>query len=113
MTVKEAFEISSVWVFTELAQRIGRERYSYFLKTCNYGNQNLSEPGTDFWSFGQFCISLLNQVNFIRDLYDGNLPFSGRNMEIVKPVMITEKAENYTICAKTGWTREDGVNTGW
>ena len=113
MTVKEAFEISVVWVFTELAQRIGRERYSYYLKASNYGNQNLSEPGIDFWNFGKLGISPLNQVNFIRDLYEGKLPFSERNTEIVKRVMITEKSENFTIRAKTGWTREGGVNTGW
>jgi beta-lactamase class D len=113
MTVKEAFEISTVWVFIEMARRIGRERYLNYLNACNYGNQNLSEPGNDFWNFGELGISPLDQVNFIRDLYEGNLPFSERNMEIVKRVMITEKADNYVIRAKTGWTREGGINTGW
>ena len=113
MTVKEAFEISVIWVFTELAQRIGRERYSYYLKACNYGNQNLSEPDVDFWNFGELGISPIDQVIFIRNLYEGKLPFSERNMEIVKRVMITEQTENYTLKAKTGWTREGGFNTGW
>ena len=113
MTVKEAFEISVIWVFTELAQRIGRERYSYYLKACNYGNQNLSEPDVDFWNFGELGISPIDHVIFIRNLYEGKLPFSARNMEIVKRVMITEQTENHTIKAKTGWTREGGFNTGW
>ena len=113
MTVKEAFEISVIWVFTELAQRIGRERYSYYLKACNYGNQILSEPDVDFWNFGEMGISLIDQVIFIHNLYEGKLPFSARNMEIVKRVMITEQTENHTIKAKTGWTREGGFNTGW
>jgi beta-lactamase class D len=113
MTVKEAFEISVIWVFTELAQRIGRERYSYYLKACNYGNQNLSEPDVDFWNFGELGISPIDQVIFIRNLFEGKLPFSARNMEIAKRVMITEQTENHTIKAKTGWTREGGYNTGW
>lgn len=113
MTVKEAFEISSVWVFAQMAEKIGRERYRGYFNLCNYGNNNLSEPGTDFWNFGPFGISPLNQVQFIRNLYEGNLPFSERNMETVKSVMITEKTDNYTIHAKTGWTREGGINTGW
>jgi beta-lactamase class D len=113
MTVKEAFEISTVWVFTDMAEKIGRENYSHYFNLCSYGNNNLTEPGTDFWNFGPFGISPLNQVNFIRDLYEGNLPFSERNMEIAKRIMITEKTENYTIRAKTGWTREGGINTGW
>lgn len=113
MTVMEAFEFSSVWVFTEIAEKIGREIYSHYFKLCNYGNNNLSEPDTDFWNFGPFGISPLNQVQFIRNLYEGNLPFSIQNMETVKQVMLTEKTDNYAIHAKTGWTREGGVNTGW
>lgn len=113
MTVKEAFEISAVWVFIKIAQRIGRERYIYYLDACNYGSSDLTEPGIDFWNFGQFGISPVNQVNFIRNMYEEKLPFSNRNLEIVKRVMKTEQKENYTIFAKTGWTREGGINTGW
>lgn len=113
MTVKEAFEISAIWVFIKLAQRIGRERYIYYMDACNYGNGNLTEPGIDFWNFGEFGISPVNQVSFIRNLYEGKLPFSERNHEIVKRVMKTEQTDNYSIFAKTGWTRERGINTGW
>ncbi len=113
MTVKEAFEVSAGWVFVELAKKIGIDNYHRYLNECNYGNQNLLEPGDDFWNFGEFAISPVNQVNFIRNLNEGKLPFSERNMEIVKRVMITEQRKNYTIRAKTGWTRENGINTGW
>ena len=113
MTVKEAFEVSAGWVFVELAKKIGRENYRHYLRVCNYGNQNLTEPDTDFWNFGELGISPVNQVNFVRKLYEGKLPFSAENMEIVKRVMITEKAKNHTINAKTGWTRQNGFNTGW
>lgn len=50
---------------------------------------------------------------FIRKLYEEKLPFSKRNMEIVKRVMISEVTDNFTIRAKTGWTRENNINTGW
>lgn len=113
MTVKEAFEVSAGWVFVDLAKKIGLDNYFRYLKECSYGNQNLTEPGDDFWNFGEFGISPINQVNFIRNLNEGILPFSERNMEIVKRVMITEQTENYVIRAKTGWTRENGFNTGW
>ncbi len=113
MTVKEAFVVSAGWVFIELAKKIGRENYRHYLQVCKYGNQNLTEPGFDFWNFGEFGISPVNQVGFIRNLYEGKLPFSTRNMEIVKRVMKTEQTQKYTISAKTGWTREGGINTGW
>jgi beta-lactamase class D len=113
LTVKEAFEVSARWVFNELAKKIGKENYKHYLTVCNYGNKHLSEPGDDFWNFGEFGISPLNQVDFMRNLNEGKLPFSQRNMEIVKRVMITEQTDNYVISAKTGWTRENGFNTGW
>jgi beta-lactamase class D len=113
MPVDEAFEVSAGWVFIELAKKIGRENYLKYLSLCNYGNGNLSQQDADFWNFGSFAISPQNQVEFIKNLYLGKLPFSKRNIDIVKRVMLTEKSENYTISAKTGWTRENNINTGW
>lgn len=113
MSVKEAFEVSAGWVFIELAKKIGKENYRKYLKASNYGNQNLSENNVDFWNFGAFAITPINQVEFIKNLYEEKLPFSKRNIEIVKKVMITEQTDDYTIRAKTGWTRENNINTGW
>lgn len=113
MTVQEAFRESAVWVFIELAKKIGKANYTYYLKACKYGNQNISVAGADFWNFGSLGISPVDQVNLLRNMYSGKLPFSKRNIEIVKRVMITERNENYTIHAKSGWTREGGINTGW
>lgn len=113
MTVQDAFRESSVWVFLDMAKKIGKANYQHYLKLCNYGNQNLSETGDDFWNFGFLGISPVNQVNFLRNMYAEKLPFSKRNIDIVKRVLISEQAENYTLSAKTGWTRQGGINTGW
>jgi beta-lactamase class D len=113
MSVKEAFDVSAGWVFIELAQRIGKKNYKKYLSLCDYGNLDLSQKDDDFWNFGAFAISPISQVKFIKKLYDEKLPFSKRNIEIVKRVMITEQNENYTIHSKTGWTRDNGVNIGW
>ncbi|MGU3376206.1 penicillin-binding transpeptidase domain-containing protein [Chryseobacterium sp. M5A1_1a] len=113
MTVKEAFEVSAGWVFVELAKKIGKENYKKYLMRSHYGNLDLSQTDADFWNFGKFEISPVNQVEFIKKLYTEDLPFSKRNIEIVKRVMITEKTKDYTIRSKTGWTRDNGINTGW
>lgn len=113
MTVKEAFEVSAGWVFIELAKKVGREKYMYYLTRCGYGNLNLSEKGDDFWNFGAFAISPLNQVNFLIKVYENKLPFSKRNLQILKKVMITEETKNYTLRSKTGWTRWQGNDIGW
>lgn len=113
LTVKEAFTISAVWVFLELAERIGKEKYSYYMKLCHYGNADTSGPGTDFWNFGPMAISPVEQVRFMVGLHEESLPFSKRSMEIVKKVLVTEQAGNYTIHAKTGWFRTEDTDTGW
>jgi len=113
ITVKEAFEVSAGWAFIELAKKIGKDNYKKYLTLCHYGNINLSQTDPDFWNFGAFGISPINQVEFLKKLYEEKLPFSKRNIEIVKKVMITEQNNDYTIHSKTGWTRENDINTGW
>lgn len=113
MSVAEAFQSSAGWVFIELAKKIGRAAYIKYLTACKYGNLDLSEKNEDFWNMGSFAISPINQVAFIKKLHEEKLPFSKRNMAIVKKVMVTEETESHIIRAKTGWTRENNTNTGW
>ena len=113
MSVKEAFVLSAGWVFVELAKKMGKDTYKKYLTACKYGNNNFTQTEADFWNFGEFAISPKNQVEFLHSLYEENLPFSKRNIDIVKRVMITEQTEEYTIRAKTGWTRENNINKGW
>lgn len=86
---------------------------SRFLLTNQAGNADVTEGGVDFWNFGTLGISPVCQVNIIKKLYEGKLPFSQRNMDIVKKVMITEQLPAYTIYSKTGWTMANHMNTGW
>ena len=113
MSVKEAFEQSAGWVYIELAKKIGRDRYRQYLSKCRYGNGNLSEKGVDFWNFGSFAISPKNQVTFLKALYDESLSFSKRNMTVVKRMMINDTTNGYVLRAKTGWTRDGGLDVGW
>lgn len=113
MTVREAFEVSAGWVFIELAKKIGKKNYTKYLNACRYGNLDLSMKDVDFWNFGSFGISPQNQVMFLKAVYEEKLPFSKRNYEILKRVMVVEKTNDYTIRAKTGWTRDGGVDSGW
>lgn len=83
------------------------------MKLSGYGNNDLSEQGDDFWNFGRFGISPRNQVEFLVKVYQGKTPFSKRNIEILKKVMVTEETSDYVLRSKTGWTRVDGNDIGW
>jgi len=113
MTVKEAFQVSAGWVFLELAKKIGKENYKKFLAKCDYGNANISDATADFWNFGSLGITPVNQIEFLKKLYSNDLPFSRRNIDIVKSVMITVQNENFTIRGKTGQTKSGENKIGW
>jgi beta-lactamase class D len=113
MNMKEAFELSSVWVYIEFAKRIDRKKYQKYLQQCGYGNGNLTEKGVDFWNFGAFGVSPVNQITMLKNLYEEKLPFSKRNQQRVKRIMLAEKTDTYAIHAKTGWTRFNGMDVGW
>lgn len=113
ISVKSAFELSAGWAFVELAKKINREVYKDYLVRCGYGNADVSLNQADFWNFGPLGISPAEQVKLLKKLYDGELPFSKRNMDIVKKVMITEQNPVDTMRSKTGWTMAGGMNTGW
>jgi len=113
ISVKEAFEVSAGWAFIEIAKRIDRRKYRHFLSLSGYGNVDLSEKGDDFWNFGPMVISPKNQVEFLIKIHERKLPFSKRNFDILKNVMVTEQTKSYAIYSKTGWTRIDGKDIGW
>lgn len=112
MSVKEAFQLSSLWVYTKFAKQIGNKKYKEYLEKCEYGN-GIIYDSLDFWNFGPFGITPQNQIEFLIKLYEGKLPFSKRNIDIVKNIMVTEQKDNYVIRAKTGWTHYGGKDTGW
>ena len=113
MTIKEAFRLSAGWVYVELAQRIGKDRYREFLTGLKYGNADVSINDPDFWNFGKLAISPANQIEILVGVYEESLPFSKRSFKILKEIMKEEQTDSYTLRAKTGWTRDGGKDTGW
>lgn len=70
-----------------------------------YGNQTIG--GKDdidkFWLEGELRITPSEQIQFLRRLYNNDLPFSKRALSIVKDIMLMEQTPDYTIRGKTGW----------
>ena len=113
MDMQEAFRTSAVWFYLEIAKEVGREKYRQYLTACAWGNMNFTEPGLDFWNFGPFVVSPVQQIELLKKLYDGSLPFSKRNIDIVKKIMIAETTPGYTLRGKTGWGTSATEDLGW
>jgi beta-lactamase class D len=112
-----AFQRSTVWFYQEVARRVGEERMRRWVERVGYGNQDVRGGVDRFWLDGELRISAEEQVDLLRRLHAGTLPFSDRSQEIVRRVMLMEEGAGYVLRGKTGWTRQgrgEGVeHTAW
>ncbi|MEZ4884401.1 MAG: class D beta-lactamase [Chitinophagales bacterium] len=111
--MKTAFANSTVWYYQELARRVGGQRMNYWLDKANYGNADTSGGIDKFWLTGGLHISPEQQIDFLKQLRNNNLPFSQRSMEIVKNIMIAKDTLDYVVRGKTGWGEHGNKDVGW
>jgi beta-lactamase class D len=115
-TLKSAIANSVVWYYKKVAAEVGEKRMQEYLDKVGYGNKDISGGITRFWLHSTLLISPLDQVKFLTRLYREKLPFSKRNMEIVKSIIILKKEDNFTFSGKTGsaWNTEtSSYYLGW
>ena len=101
-TLKSAMKFSCIWVYFEIAEKIGIEKYYDYVKSFDYGNKNLVGPPTRFWLAGEFRISANQQIEFLKRFYNYQLRVSKRSIDIVKDLIIIDHTEYYTLSGKTG-----------
>jgi beta-lactamase class D len=112
-TLKSAIKYSVVWYYQELARRIGYEKMYYYVYKCNYGNKDISGGIDRFWLDGALRISQSEQIELLKKMYKYDLPFSKRNIDIVKDILLNEENGSYRLRAKTGSSFQDGRAIGW
>ncbi len=112
-TLESAFKVSCVWFFQELARRVGPEKYRNYLRKSAYGE--LREPfvETTFWLDGSLKISAIEQVEFLKRIYQRSLPFSTASYETLRQIMVVEQTSVFTIRAKTGLAGKSKPQVGW
>ena len=114
MTIKEAFKVSAVPVYQEIARRVGIEKMRYYTTLFNYGNLDINAQNIDkFWLEGNSTITQYQQIYFLKKLYNLEFPISVESMKQVKQIMQYEVGENYIISGKTGWAVRQKENVTW
>ncbi|MNU21875.1 Beta-lactamase OXA-10 precursor [compost metagenome] len=109
LTMAEAFKVSAVPYYQELARRIGVKEMQHYLDTVQYGNMQIGSQIDQFWLNDTLQITPDEQVGFMKRLYHDELPFSPRSQRIVKGMMLQETATDYQLYYKTGWSGIDGA----
>jgi len=114
LTMEEAFKVSAVPYYQEVARRIGRDTMQRWIDSVHYGNMNISGPIDSFWLNNTLKISPDEQLGFVKRLYFDQLPFNKRAQEIVRNVMLQEDNTLYKLSYKTGWGFDEKNNSiGW
>jgi beta-lactamase class D len=118
LNLREAMKISAVWFYQVLARRVGFDRMQQFVTQVGYGNQKIGTKAQidKFWLDTELQITPQQQIQFLRRLYKNELPFSGRNLAIVKDILIVEQTPDYTLRGKTGMldsTYKPTAGIGW
>jgi beta-lactamase class D len=116
LTMFEAFRVSSVPYYQEVARRTGKERMQFWLDSLAYGSRRITTRIDTFWLDNSLKITPDEQLGLVKKLYFKELPFFPSNQEIVKRAMLMENNTSYRLGYKTGWgfyTSETGKHTGW
>ena len=114
LTMYEAFRVSAVPYYQEVARRIGKDTMQAWLDTLGYGTKKITSRIDSFWLDNSLKITPDEELGLVKRLYFDQLPFYKYNQEIVKKAMLFENNSNYKLSYKTGWAfNEKGDNIGW
>lgn len=113
LSLKEAFRLSCVPCYQEIAGKIGLLRMQQYLRGFSYVGMDVrKETLQHFWLVGASKISAFQQVQFLRDFYNRKIQLSEHTYNTMRNVMEIEANSSYTWSGKTGWSTDHGDN-GW
>lgn len=116
-SLASAMKFSAVWFYQGMARRAGQQRMQEWIDKAGYGNRDIGGGIDQFWLTGMLRISAVQQIEFLRRLAHGTLPFSARAQEAVRRITIVESAPDYLVHGKTGWASKGdngrSVDLGW
>ena len=112
LSLKEAFETSCVWYFSQVIDMVGQEDIRTMLEEIQYGNCDISEwNGSDvnplpelngFWIESSLKISPKQQVITLNYIFSGENNFAVENLDELKNIMYIENLNNGCLYGKTG-----------
>lgn len=120
LTMYEAFRVSSLPYYQEVARRIGKDTMQFWLDSLGYGAKNDEEKVRiktsvdSFWIDNSIKVSPDAQLGLVKRLYFDQLPFFKTYQGMVKRAMLFEDNTKYRLAYKTGWGyAENGNMIGW
>lgn len=118
LTMAEAFKVSAVPYFQEIARRIGKDTMQHWIDSLGIGSRynkfTITNNLDTFWLDNSMQVTPDEELGIVKKLYFNQLPFQGRTQDIVKKLMEQENNANYRLSYKTGLgTGKNGNTIGW
>ena len=114
LILRDAFQFSCVHCYQEVARKIGSKRMNDYVSKLNYGNLEIDATNIDkFWLEGASRISQMQQIDFLKRLYNFELPISKRTESIMRKIMLIEETDQYKLSGKSGLSNNNGEYNGW
>lgn len=114
LSMYEAFRVSAVPYYQEVARRIGKDTMQHWLDSLSYGSKKITTRIDTFWLDNSLKITPDEELGLVKKLYFGQLPFFKSYQETVKRAMLFENNSNYRLGYKTGWGfTEKNHALGW
>lgn len=120
LSLKDAFKSSCVWYFRQVIDAVGTENVKKELESLSYGDCDVSEWNgsginpfpelNGFWLNSSLKISPLEQIKVLVRIFEKLSHYSGKEIEILKNIMIVKETKNGRIYGKTG---SDGQGHAW
>lgn len=106
LTLRDAFRVSCVPAFQNLARRIGVQRMQYWIDAIGYGDRDTSAGIDVFWLPAQGRKTLLitpqDQARLMYELVSGRLAFSSGARAVLRDIMRTKETTSGVLYGKTG-----------
>jgi beta-lactamase class D len=122
-SLRTGIAASAVWLYQELARRIGDDGYRAAFAREPYGNGDFGGGLDRFWLDGALRISAEEQVRFLDRLRRGRLAFRPEHQAAVRDILLLEGGDGYRLYGKTGWATTlegrsgtvawEGADLGW
>jgi len=114
LSMYEAFRVSAVPYYQEVARRIGKDTMQFWLDSISYGTKKITTKIDTFWLDNSLKITPDEEMGLVKRLYFHQLPFFDTYEDIVKRAMLFDDNSNYKLSYKTGWGQnEKGHQLAW
>ncbi|MFI5187174.1 MAG: penicillin-binding transpeptidase domain-containing protein [Chitinophagales bacterium] len=114
LTMYEAFRVSAVPYYQEVARRIGKDTMQFWLDSISYGTKKIKTKIDMFWLDNSLKITPDEELGLVKKLFFNQLPFFETYENTVKRAMLFEDNSNYKLSYKTGWgNTENGNELAW